>query len=484
MFNDFDLEYTIASLKLIPVVHKHGMVQRRNRLRADGSDITTLQNMVDEGGVHTGKLTRKLPNIYTMGLEADIGRIGIEGGWGSERFAFVLELRVEELDHQTGEVINTFVEFIQGYTNYDGADKIRDDVEIDRDMIFTINSIATAKLVNSRRTGVKALVPKDAYNVMCDPNGSAKLVHDENLFKILRPTDIVGTLATEETFGDDIPITSLSNTVTSNLIVPSDIQNKIGSRKLSTILNAGIAVSAKTRGTGRHKYLDRITELSGDVGDADYSDSYFMNKLFDHRSRYTVEFTADDLADIDSEYLDDTDMPDVSVSDVTLKAEDARKNGVLYSDMDLEDIKKPIEEARIASIVAEELSAIIFDRRVNMCSFTISTTAGSRRPVFHWVLLESLISIVDIASAGIAIEDEFKQYVLPKITDGGRQSVELLVHIDTLSISRVAISIDGDYFATFELPIYANSLFDGNIVNESKVESELSSWETLIDLTI
>ena len=127
---------------LIPTP-KHGyqpVYQRTFNVRADPSTVNTLSNIMGQNYMHLGidnfpknVVANELSDVISLSKFPQGNKaVGIENGWGTQRFRFLLE---------TEEVSNgqSIVSYIQGYTSH--ADVSMSGI-IDPRMVFYINSIS------------------------------------------------------------------------------------------------------------------------------------------------------------------------------------------------------------------------------------------------------------------------------------------------------------------------------------------------------
>jgi len=485
--DEIRLETIIAGLTLIPVVEKHDMVQRKFHLNVTPTSLNALGNLIDikKNTIQEQDIATNMPNVFTYDARPDL-LTSIPNGWNQKRYGFMLEIHHIERSTINGHISGKKIEYIQGFTNYNGASMQfvsgENVTNLDPNMIFFVNSIICVRESKVPGTNRVAHTLMYKFNLMTNPmTNREEFVLDRDAFKVLRPIDVVSEFMLEEMLDPTIPTANFTNTVDSNLIIESKHDNKNNVNQVKNVLNA--AYNARMNVDHLSSRSDVFSYMSSSLKEPTIADVEFLNILSEQLGRYSSTFNSSFIMTIDKFLNKKTRLlPDTIDTPTNLQ----NTQLVLFSN-DTENLARADEESRLAHLTAEVIVPMLFNKNLTSFSFSISTELGFEEPIFYYISSASFIPIVDGNKEAIvfALKDQIETILLPQLTRGRNQIVNLMCYIDLLGQSRVAISINNGPLIPYAIPTYANSLYDSNIVRgQDKINNELASWKRAIDLAI
>jgi len=486
-FGETKLETIIARLILIPVVEKHDMVQRKYHLNVTPESLRSAGNLIDHKAnkIQDKDIIDYAPNIFTYNLQPDLA-IGIDNGWKQRRFSFMLELHHLDRDSMTGSINGKSIEYIQGYTNYDGASRKRDNytgkdlVIMDERMVFYINSVIGIREIPIPGTDSVTHSLMFKFNLMTNPHSNnEELMLDKEAFKVLRPVDIASDFMLREQLDPSIPTSNFTNVIDSNMIIESKHDNKNNLKQVSSILNS--AYNAKVNSEYLNDRASLFSHMSSNLREPSIADVNFMTDLSYEYGSYSTTFDAKFLIFKDK-YLSEksTLLPDTIDTPINTD-----KDSLILFSNDTEYVGRTAEEARLANLVSEVLVPMIFSKNLSSFSFSLTTELGFHEPIFTYMSSSSFIPIVNANKMILvsALEELIIDTLLPQLTKGNRQLISLMCYINLLGQSRVAISVNNGPLIPFAIPTYANALYDSNIVRgQHRIDTEINSWGQAINL--
>jgi len=466
----------LTSLILINTRQKQDMVQRGLNLNVTNRDRHVLGEALNQFGKISPELVAtNTPGILTMGVNPDL-KVGIINGWQQERFIFILKTKTRQPDG------GIRASYIQGYTNYAGVSK---NGAIDHTMTYYVNSVIT--VVERSVPGTNRIThhPLHAFTIVYDRLTNAKqLKHNDDMFRLLRPTDVLIELHSSvptDDYQQGIPTINTSSKLGFN-VNTSKASNKIASNQICTVINNVSSVISRMPAGGEPS--DIYMGAAGLASEHDVTDVDFLRELGYNLGRTTVEFTHNDMLQIDPNIVNHMDVKWTIPDQVNINPLDLAQNQNILLTNDPETLQVSTQEARIASIIAESASGMLADLSLSTIMFTVQSGIVSIEPIFTPLNYNSEIPVLDLEQAVMRFEASFLAMVVPQLTNGGHTAIDILVNIDLLNESRISVSVNMQAPVVFAVPTYSNSLFDSVIASPNKVHTGLREYKNLLSLLV
>jgi len=465
----------VTDLILINTKQKNDMVQRGYHLKLTNRDYRLIEEDINRfGKVSAEAIATKTPELLSMGMAPDL-KVGIDNGWQTERFIFIMKTKTQRSD---GSV---FASYIQGYTNYLGANKATG--QIDPNMIFYVNSIVNVIETVIPGTNTIKHMPHSAFTLVYDRTTNMhNLEYDNSKFRLLRPIDTLIELHTTHRYGDYIPVTNVISKV-SGVVDTSKANNRIGANQVTDIINATAASASIASVTNDPS--DIYMGGAGTLAEPSVVDTPFMREISTMKGMNTGEFTYNDIVAVDPGVQNKTSIRWTIADQVPIDtgAFQHHEQNILLTN-DPETLAVTSQEARIASTISESASALASKLMLTSIMFTVQTGVLGGVPVFTPLNYNTEIPVLNVEQSVIEFEHQFMTLILPQLTLNNTFAIDILVNIDLINESRISVSVNGQPPIVFAIPTYSNSLFDPVITTEEKLQSSLKDYQGLLSLIV
>lgn len=475
---------SLNKLMLIPTP-KHGyqpVYQRTFNVRADPSTVNTLSNIMGQNYMHLGidnfpknVVANELSDVISLSKFPQGNKaVGIENGWGTQRFRFLLE---------TEEVSNgqSIVSYIQGYTSH--ADVSMSGI-IDPRMVFYINSISIM-YKHISPDGRLIVTPAYEFNVVSNKeqpgdNYTYELNSiDPGFTKLIRPKDIVEDLAITDQFGDFGNILNTTGSINLDVHTSNRLNNN-GIQYLTKTMNG--YMEGKSLAGITHDDRDILRNASNQLNELNVSKVGFIRDIA--HLTHIVQATSFDLGLL--EMMDPTiGQRTTTINPNTSDAVISNLGGAgvqsfLDSEVTEQTLAPSIETMKVAEfmfgvtgIMAETmLSSIAFSITNNSGQLTIIPTNAS-----------SLIDGLDVVPYFDRALKHIRIILGPKLTDNNQTLIELHADISLVGDSKIGISVNGGPVIIYRYPIFADSLFVPVITDSATKEEISGNFRVLFDAT-
>ena len=408
-------------------------------------EATPQRNVVDfinnasNGGSHTLDATAlsAVAGDFMNPSFAPIGAVGIENGWDTPRFRFMMEV----------EVSNSFVtstELIQGYTDFQGISQ--QTRAFAPDMMFTINSISRIRYSVSAY-GTNAVNVIDSSHVLAENMNS----YVDGSYGVpqynMTPNAMLQNL-------------SLRQYDTSARIVDTALgvrEPKLSSRKNS---NAACYLSKvvgeyqnATRSpdydAGGDSYRGTLASTVNRTHETSITDCNFMMVLTGKIGGYANKFTFRDLVSMD---------PMVESDQVTMVLY-TPPNAMIDATQSSEVLSGSDYSTRFALVINAALPTIMMDNLLTKITFSSTNRVSSGQPFTMVTKADSFVSI-DLSQQMTNVIDRINREIMNVISQKGIIDYEVTVNSDLTGTTVIGVSLDGNHVPiTYTFPTFTDALY-------------------------
>ena len=408
-------------------------------------EATPQRNVVDfinnasNGGQHTLDATAlaSVAGDFMNPSFAPVGAVGIENGWDTPRFRFMMEV----------EVSNQFItstELIQGYTDFQGfAQQSR---SFAPDMLFTINSVSRIRY-DITPYGTNAVNVIDSSHVLAENMNS----YADGSYGVpqynMTPNAMLQNL-------------SLRQYDTNATIVDTALgvrEPKFSSRKnsnaacyLSKVVGEyQNAIRSPDYDAGGDSYRGTLASTVNRTHEAGITDCNFMMVLTGRLGGYGNKFTFRDLVSMD---------PMVESDQVTTVLY-TPQNAVIDTLNSSEVLTGSDYSTRFALVINAALPTIMMDNLLTKLSFSSTNRVSGGQPFTVITKADSFAS-VDLSSNMTNVMDRINREIMNVISQKGIIDYEVVVNCDLTGTTMIAVSLDGIYTPTnYTFPTFTDALY-------------------------
>jgi len=431
-------------------------------------DLNAIKNVVGKrmgfddattSGIEA-EILRASPQIMTPS-ERVLAQAPIANGWEEKRFKFALEI-----EYKVPNSNISYVEYIQGYTDYFGY--IQKGVEgiLDEKMLFIPNSILSVKKTFNRQLGTYIPTIIGNFKITFDETGTF------NNLKVAKPDAVVEQIRKARNM--DMGIQHITNIPTFNdlTLVEKDINIPIMyvSKLIKETMDAMLLTD---EGYDEDVYIDVLSNIMGD----EFEKIKFFNYLRNLKAAVTdprrlFMFTIEDLKRVDPSLPQKTR--------VTLLS--GPQQVAIYNIEDAAETYDSSYETRAAYLVQEVISDIMSKTFLEHVTFTATNISG------ELVITPSAMNPVIAGMNPIPLFEKFKVLFSKLVWPTISKNNEILISLNITSMLEgdtiVGISVEGGPEVVYKFPTFANAKFNHLVMDESNLNKLTYDYQNILDVVI
>jgi len=431
-------------------------------------DLSVIKDAVSrrvEGDIKTGgieaEIIKNSPQLMTPS-ERIIAEAPIANGWDTKRFKFALEI-----EYKVPNSNISYIEYVQGYTNYFGYVQKGSEGILDEKMLFIPNSILSVKKTFNKR--LQSYVPTIL--------GNFKITFDEtgvfNHLKVAKPDAVIEKI--KQTKSIDLGIQHISNIPSFNDITLIEKDINIPILYVAKLIKKTMETMDLVDDVGYDEdiYLDILSNVIGNEFD--------KVKLFKHIKnlkeavsdpRRLFMFSIEDLKRLD---------PSVPAK-TTVTLASGPQQIAIYNINDSADTHDTSYETRAAYLIQETISDIMSKTFLGQVAFSATNISG------ELIITPNTLNPVITGMNPIPLFEKFKtlftNLVWPTISHNDELQIELNVMSILEGDTIVGISVDGGSEVVYKFPTFANAKFNHLVMDEGNLNRLTSDYQNMLDVVI
>lgn len=431
----------------------------------DGSHLAKLQESTGYGQNLTPNALSAIASEILMPATEIESNLNILNGWGTRRYHFILEVSSGNTNY------GNFRKVLTGYT--DTADRSFKNT-LDPNMCLFINGHITLRDVNTMTKNGPRIVTNIVSNDQILIGGYSRNYNGQNEHA-LRPGDVLRRLGTDRMMQEQDP-----DSIGFNMVTTFATGIKNNSRKNN---NSGV-------------YLSRLLSA---YRDSETTADQFLDSpvaTFDNAAAVLGEslFSDDSVFSAINRVTDFTRQGFITLMQLEQLCPGAEQRATVHVHSGVHSVRPPSVagsvsgwqgnnlETVMATKLSHSLPGILLDSALNRISLVMTnmTVDGSYDIRVVDGTIGSIIRGIDYIQMAEQVKIKIAHQLMPGLTKNGLLGVFIRVDCDTMSETRISISVDGNHQYDYVSPTFADALLSPIITsNSTKVEQLVNDVHNL-----